>query len=101
MFIWEWIYAKQIALRYTWGVLGGHKFKSGEDVKTARPNGIKFGTHVEIRPSIYHGALVGGYGATNSRLAPHLYTSVDSYGNEHRLNTICPTIPQGGIFGGF
>ena len=29
------------------------------------------------------------------------YTSVDSSGNGHRLNTIRPTIPQGGIFCGF
>ena len=29
------------------------------------------------------------------------YTSVDSSGNGHRLKTIHPTIPQGGILGGF
>ena len=29
------------------------------------------------------------------------YTSVDSSGNGHRLKTIRPTIPQGGILGGF
>ena len=29
------------------------------------------------------------------------YTSVDSSGNGHRLKTIRPTLPQGGILGGF
>ena len=29
------------------------------------------------------------------------YTSVDSFGNGHRLQTIRPTIPYGGILGGF
>ena len=29
------------------------------------------------------------------------YTSVDSSGNGHRLKTIRPTIPHGGILGGF
>ena len=32
---------------------------------------------------------------------PVCYKSADSSGNRHRLNTICPTIPHGGILGGF
>ena len=35
------------------------------------------------------------------RLHQIRYTSVDSSGNGHRLKTIRPTIPHGGILGGF
>ena len=64
------------------------------------------------RPSIPQGALGGGGlgGHTFKRLGKlsngctdwhrMWYTSVDSSGNGHRLNTIRPTIPQGN-FGGF
>ena len=51
--------------------LGGHQFKSGKAAKRM------------------------------DRLAPNSYTSVDSCGNGHRLKTIRPTIPHGGILGSF
>ena len=75
-FIWEWAYfIYKSPLNTPWGMsgggLGGHKFKSWEAVKRL------------------------------DRLAPNLYTSVDSSGNGHRLKTIRPTIPRGGILGGF
>ena len=54
------------------GGLGGHKFKS-------------------------LGKLSKGW----TDLHQICYTSVDSSGNGHRLKTIRPTIPQGGILGGF
>ena len=53
------------------GGLGGHKCKSGKAAKRM------------------------------DRLHPIRYTSVDSSGNGHRLNTFRPTIPHGGILGGF
>ena len=72
IFIWEWIYAKQIALRDTrghLGVLGGQTFKkSGEAVK---------------RLTDWHQLW---------------FTSADSYGNGHRLNKNRPTIPQGAFW---
>ena len=70
-FIWEWIYAKQIALRDTrghLGVLGGQTFK--KSVEAAK------------RMDRYHWHQIR-------------YTSVDSSGNGHRLNTSRPTISQG------
>ena len=73
-FIWEWIYAKQIATRDTrgaLGVLGGQTFKSLEKLS----NGL----------TDWHQLW---------------FTSADSSGNGHRLNTSRPTIPQG-AFGGF
>ena len=66
-FIWEWTYAKQIAPRDTWGVLGGQQFKSIGKL------------------SDWHQLW---------------FTSADSSGNGHRLNTSRPSIPQGGIGGG-
>ena len=69
-FIWEWIYAKQIAPRDTrgrLGVLGGQQFKSLGKL------------------SDWHQLW---------------FTSADSSGNGHRLNTSRPSIPQGGIGGG-
>ena len=74
-FIWEWIYAKQIAPRDTkgiWGILRGQTFKS-------------------------QGKLSNGWTDWHQIW----YTSVDSSGNGHSLKTIRPTIPQGGILGGF
>ena len=50
-FIWEWIYAKQIALRDTggtWGVLGGQTFKSQGSCQTAGPIGTNFGSRLRI-----------------------------------------------------
>ncbi len=73
-FIWEWIYAKQIALRDTrgqWGVLGGRTFKTLEKLSNGWTD--------------WHQLC---------------FTSADSSGNGHRLNTSRPTIPQG-AFGGF
>ena len=70
-FIWEWIYAKQIAPRDTrgalGGVLGGKQFKSLGKL------------------SDWHQLW---------------FTSADSSGNGHRLNTSCPSIPQGALGGG-
>ena len=55
------------------GGLWGHKLKTAkESCQTTGPIGTKFG----------------------------MYTFVDSSGNGHRLKTICPTVPQGGIWGG-
>ena len=69
-FIWEWIYAKQIALRDRrghLGVLGGQAFKS-------------------------QGKLSNGWTDWHQLW----FTSADSSGNGHRLNTI----PQGACRGG-
>ena len=74
-FIWEWIYAKQSALidtRGSLGGLGGQTFKSPEKLS----NGF----------TDWHQLW---------------FTSADSSGSRHRLNTIRPTIPNVGIFGGF
>ena len=68
-FIWEWIYAKQIAPRDTrgiWGVLRGQTFKR-------------------------QGKLSNGW----TDWHPLWFTSADSSGNGHRLNTKRPSIPQG------
>ena len=72
--IWEWIYAKQIAIRDTrghLGVLGGRTFKSLE-------------------------MLSNGWTDWHQLW----FTSADSSGNGHGLNTSRPTIPPGGIWGG-
>ena len=64
------------------------------------------------RPSILQGACRGGVRGHKFKSLGKLskgwtdlhqiwYTSVDSSGNGHRLKTIRPTIPQGGILGGF
>ena len=73
-FIWEWIYAKQIAIRDTrhLGFLGGQTCKSLEKLSN---------------------------GWTDSHQL--WFTYADSSVNGYRLNTSRPTIPQGGIFGGF
>ena len=76
--IWEWAYAKYMSPLNTpggmsgGGGLGGHQFKS-------------------------LGKLSNGWTDWHQIW----YTSVDSPGNGHRLNTIRPTIPKGGILGGF
>ena len=123
-FIWEWIYAKQIALRDTrgaLGVLGGQTFKSLEKLSNgwtdwhqlwftsadSSGNGHRLNTS---RPSIPQG-LWGGVGGHKFKSLGKLsngcadwhrisYTSADSSGNGHRLNTIRPSIPQGVIGGG-
>ena len=73
-FIGEWIYAKQIALRETRGALGGlggQTFKSPEKLSNGWTN--------------WHQLW---------------FTSADSSGSGHRLNTSRPTIPQGAFGGG-
>ena len=72
-FIWEWIYAKQIALRDTRGhlrALGGQTIKSLEKLSNSWTD--------------WHQIW---------------YTSADSSGNGHRINTICPSIPQWAFWG--
>ncbi len=73
-------------------------------------NGYRLNTS---RPSIHQGACRGGgLGGHKFKSLGKLskgwtdlhqiwYTSVDSSGNGHRLKTFRPTIPQGGISGGF
>ena len=64
-----------------------------------------------IRPTIPQGHLGGGLGGHKFKCLGNLsngwtdwhriwYTSADSSGNGHRLNTIRPSISQGGIWGG-
>ena len=66
-FILEWIYAKQIASRDTRGALGGGGGLGGQQFK-------RLG-----KLSDWHQLL---------------FTSADSSGNGHRLNTSRPSIPQ-------
>ena len=55
-FIWEWIYAKQIASRDTrghmGGGLGGQQLKIWGSCQTAGPIGTTFGTRLQIRLGI-------------------------------------------------
>ena len=71
-FIWKWIHAKQIAPRDTRGHLGGFK---GPNIQRS-VNGVK---------------------RTAALICTNLiwFTSADSSGNGHRLNTSRPPIPQG------
>ena len=127
-FIWEWIYAKQIAPRDTRGALGGFRgqtFKSWEAVKRLD----------RLAPTLFHvcgfiwewtqaksksplntpGGIGGGGGGgvgghkfkSLGKLSngwtdwPQIWhTSSDPSGNGHKLNTVRPTIPQG-HFGSF
>ena len=73
--IWEWIYAKQIAPRYTRGDLGGG-FR-GQTLKSI-------------------GKLSNGWTDWHQ----FWFTSADSSGNGHRLNPSRPSIPQGTLGGG-
>ena len=75
-FIWEWIYAKQIALRDTRGHLGGGGL-GGQTFKS-------------------QGKLSNGWTDWHQLW----FTSADSSGNGHRLNTSHPSIPQRGMSGG-
>ena len=68
-FIWEWIYAKQIALRDTRGHLGGGL--GGQTFKS-------------------QGKLSNGWTDWHQLW----FTSADSSGNGHRLNTSHHSIPQ-------
>ena len=124
--IWEWIYAKQIAVRDTMGHLRGFR---GQTLKSlgklsngstdwhqlwftsadSSGNGHRLNPS---RPSIPQGALGGG-GGRGSQINKSFgelsngwtdwhqiwYKSADSSGNLHRLNTIRPSIPQG-VLGG-
>ena len=108
------------------GILGGFRGSqiqmSGEDVKRLDRLTPTFGTCLRIRlgmdiakyisPLNSTGDISGGFrGVTNLSLGnlPNGWTdwhqirntSVDSSGNGHRLKTIRPTIPHGGILGGF
>ena len=72
-FIWEWIYSKQIAPRDTRGHLG-----------------------------VFRGSNIQKYWEAVKRLADWhqlWFTSADSSGNGHRLNTSRPSIPQGAFRG--
>ena len=109
----------------TWGVLGGQTIKGQGKLSNgwtdwhqlwftsadSSGNGYRLNTS---RPSIHQGACRGGGGLGGHKfkslgklskgwtdLHQIWYTSVDSSGNGHRLKTIRPTIPQGGILGGF
>ncbi len=124
--IWEWIYAKQIATRYLMGVLGGFRgqtFKrlgklsngytdwhqlwftsadssgNGHRLNPSRPSippeGISWGEGLGGHTFKSLGKLSNGCTDWHQIW----YTSVDSSGNGHRLNTIRPTVPQG-HFGG-
>ena len=68
IFTWEWIYAKQIAPRDTRGHFGGQTFKS-------------------------QGKLSNGWTEWHQLW----FTSADSSGKGHRLNTRGPSIPQGHV----
>ena len=70
-FIWEWIYAKQIAPRDTWVFLEGQTIKG-------------------------QGKLSNGWTDWHELW----FTSADSSGNWYRLNTSRPSIPQGASRGG-
>ena len=69
-FIWDWIYAKQIAPRDTRGALEGFR---GQQFKSMG------------KLSDWHQLW---------------FTSADSSGNGHRLNTSRPSIPRGAFWGG-
>ena len=75
-FIWEWIYAKQTTLRDTRGHLGGGGL-GGQTFKS-------------------QGKLSNGWTDWHQLW----FTSADSSGNGHRLNTSHTSIPQGACRGG-
>ena len=83
-----------------WGVLGGHKLKS---CQTAGPIGTKFGTHVQIHLGMPNKLpkFKSMLKLSNNWTDWHQiwYTSADSYGNGHRLNTIRSSISQGEFWG--
>ena len=112
-FIWEWIYAEQIAPRDTRVFRGSTIQKYWEAVRLAPTLVHVCGFIWEwtyrlntSRPSIPRGHWGGGGRgshiqksgkAVKRRTGWHRiwYTTADSSGNGHRLNTIRPTIPQG------
>ncbi len=92
---------------------------SGKSYQTAGPIGTKFGTHVQIHmgmdigptpnklPLETQGGTWGVLGGQQFKSLGKLsdwhqlwFTSADSFGNGHRLNTSRPSIPQGHWGGG-
>ena len=126
-FIWEWIYAKQIAPRYTrwcieW-VRGSNIQKSWEAVKRRTDLHQLWFTSADssgngYTPNKFHldsqggtcGVLEGQTFKSLGKLSNGLtdwhqlwFTSAGSSGNEHRLNRSRPSIPQAafrGLLGG-
>ena len=121
-FIWEWIYAKQIAPRDTRGAVwggGGGGFrgttikKSGEAVRLAPTLVHVCGYTPNKLPVETQGAL-GGFRRQTFKSLGKLsngctdwhqlrFMSADSSGSRHRLNTSRPTIPRWhfwGVLGG-
>ena len=122
--IWELIYAKQIAPRDTRGALGGFRGQTFKSLGKLS-NGWTIGTNVGYRLRIHLGMdtgyiqvainttgdMGGGVGGHKFKSIGKLsngctdwhhiwYTSADSSGNGHRLNTSRPTISQGHLGGG-
>ncbi len=117
-FILEWTYAKYNLPLYIWGGVTNSKVRG----MSAGPIGTKFGTHVHIHlgmdirqthcPERQKGALGGGgLGGQTFKIQGKLsngwadwhqlwFTSADSSGNGHRLNTSHPSIPQVACRGG-
>ena len=103
------------------GGLEGHKFKSLLKLSNGWTDGTKFGTHVQIHlgmdicqtncSSRHKGGTWGVLGGQTFKSLEKLsngwtdwhqlwFTSADSSGNGHRLNTSRPSIPQGAWGGG-
>ena len=114
-FIWEWIYAKQIAPRGTrGGHLGGVRGSTIQKFVEAVRLALLWFTSADSSgnghrlnpscPSIPQGAFksIGKLSNGCTDWHPIWYTSADSPGNGHRLNTSRPIIPQGhfGVFRG-
>ena len=122
-FVWDWTSAKYNSPLNTPGAFGGgvmeSKIQKYWEVVTAGPIGTKFGTHVQIHlgidirqtncPSRHKGRL-GGFRVSNIQRLGKLsngwtnwhqlwFTSADSSGNGHRLNTSRPSLPQGAFRG--
>ena len=119
--IWEWIYAKQIAPRDTRGHLGGFRGstiqKSWGAVKRLDRLAptlvhvcgfIREWTEAKSKSTLNTFGAWGGHPfkglgkLSNGCTDWHQiwYTSAESSGNGHKLNTIRPTIPQGHWGGG-
>ena len=129
IFIWEWIYDKKLPFETQGGHLGGgglggQTLKSLEKLSngwtdwhqlvwfmSADSSGDGYMLNTR-RPTIPQGAFGGGgLGGHKFKCMGKLsngstdwhqiwYMSADSSGNGHRLKTIRPTIPHGGIGGG-
>ena len=125
-FIWEWIYAKQIAPRDSGGTWGGGGVR-GSTIQNlgklsncwtdwhqlwftsadSSGNGHRLNTSRPSLPQVAFRGLLGGHKfkrlgkLSNGWTDWHQiwYTSADSSGNVHMLNTIRPSIPQGAFPG--